>query len=204
MSALVLAGVAALAAQAGSAAAATTTWTVVNPHANGDFTATAPGLTLERAGKPFISCVGEVKFVGTLASKSSTDAVLGKASSGWTPECTGPGGSKWSAVLSESAAPNYLKAAAYNASTGVATLSHFAPSVFPVWTWLRIDAGGSCMFSTTSVAATYTNATAVLKTTTAKVYDAANCAGTITTGETLTHAATFAVTPAIKITAATS
>ncbi|ROO87050.1 hypothetical protein EDD29_4639 [Actinocorallia herbida] len=209
-STLVLASVVALGAQAAPAAAATTTWTVVNPDANGGFTATAPGLTVQSGSRTLFTCAGSVTIQGSIASKSNSDVALGGGTVGWTPECTGADGSTWAGILSVSAGPNTFRASAYNASTGVTTLNHSAPASFPVWTWVRTDSDGTCWFIATSVAATYTNATSVLKTTTAKVYvpptanGVPNCVGQVTDGATLTHTASFKVTPAIKITAVTS
>jgi len=210
-SVLALASILAVGGQAAPASAATTTWKVVNPNADGTFSAAAPSLTVKNsAGQSLFACTGGISFGGTMGSKSNTSATVGRfTSGGGAQSCAGDNGSAWTVTPGYIVAQNTFKATGFNASTGTTTLDHSA------WTpqsavWILSSTSAHCAFFVTSAAATYTNSTSVLKTTTAKVHippvqdGSVNCPGLLTEGETITFAAEYKVTPAIKITATTS
>ncbi len=209
---LALSALLALGAQAAPAMAATTTWKVANPNADGKYKAVASGVTVKNAaGRTLFTCTGTTFFGGVMGSRTGTSAWLGNHTSGQVGNCTAPDGRQWHGTPGVLMSSISLAGTGYNAATGTASLSHRSHNpAYPVWIWYQAGTNVTCSFFTTSVEGSYTNATSVLKTTTAKIYipkrqdGLPNCQGLLADGETITQAAEFKFTPAIKITATTS
>jgi len=201
---LALASVLVVGAQAPAAAAAT--WKVVNPNADGSFTAVTPSLTVKNAaGQSLFKCTN----LGVKGSLPSGSSPAGKFTTNTVSDCTGHDGSPGKMLVLTPLADNYLSAQSFNASTGTTTFVHRSTGTVYSGGVFTATAPG-CSFFVSSIATTYTNATSVLKSTTAKAYPlneqdgTVSCPGLLTAGETITFAAEYKVTPAIKITATTT
>ncbi|MDL4813393.1 hypothetical protein [Actinomadura opuntiae] len=201
----------ALSAPAIAAHAATTTWKVVNPAADGKYTTASTGtVTIKnQAGATLLTCTS-VQQWGQLASRTVTGATasLGTADGTVGSPCTRPGGST-AVILGTLAAgvgPIYYTATGYNAATGTTTLSGAQSSPYGITIF-----ADDCRFSFGKITASYDNATQILKygSAVATPFATANndgsvgCAGVRASGETITFTGEFKVSPAIKITRTT-
>lgn len=205
LSTLALASVLALGGQVSPALAATTTWTVVNPNANGGFNAVSGSLTVKNsAGETLFTCQS-IDAGGTMQSRSVTSAatpVLGQFTWARANSCVDGDGGNWVGSLAGSYVFHYFNAAGFDAATGTTTFNQIQPSLFNFYT-----AGSNrCFFTIKAKGMAYANATSILKTTKAEVVlgsdeSGTSCAGLLTQGETITFATEYEFTPAIKITA---
>ncbi|MFB4302123.1 hypothetical protein [Actinomadura sp. NTSP31] len=202
----------ALSAPAIAAHAATTTWKVVNPAADGKYTTASTGTVTvkNQAGATLLTC-SSVQQWGQMASRTATGATasLGNVSDTVGTTCTRPGGG--TAVMLGNVAvgvgPISYTATGYDAATGTTTLSGTQSSPYGI-TVLADD----CRFSFGKITASYANDTQVLKYnsavaapfTTANNDGSVGCAGVRAAGETITFTGGFKVSPAIKITRTTS
>ncbi|GAA2726106.1 hypothetical protein [Actinocorallia aurantiaca] len=210
-SVLAAASMLALGAQAAPVQAATTTWTVVNPNADGKFTTSGPLTVKNAAGQKLFTCAN-VPLIGVMGSQSTPyGQTLGKFTSYYQISCTGAGGEEWAGMLGTMIGPSYFRATAFNASTGTTTVTHsgYTPAT-PVYIFSQVGAGSTCAFFVMSVAGTYSNATSTLKTTTAQTDlgtpegGEPHCQGMLAEGETVTFDGALKFDPAIKVTATTS
>lgn len=183
-------------------------WTITNPNTDGKFTAVSGLLTVKnKAGTTLFTCPS-LKSTGSMHSGTSNWATLGKMETTAAATCTGPNGTIWNAT-GAMAGDSYLIANSYNAATGTTSITNGPNSTSLNIVFNRKDSTPPCGFFTRSTAMTYTNATSTLKTTTAvvKVGTSDNvpvCDGLLTTGDTITFATEYKVTPAIKITGPTN
>lgn len=197
----------ALSAPAVAAHAAATTWTVVNPAADGSYDAVSTGtMTIKnQAGATLLTCTS-VQQWGQLPSRTSTGAT---ASLGYTDgtigsPCTRPGGGTATLIGTPTAGvgPIYYTATGYNAATGTTTISGAQSSPYGI-----LVMADDCRFSFGKISASYDNDTHTLKYnsavatpfTTANTDGSVGCAG-VGAGETITFTGEFAVSPAIEIT----
>lgn len=211
MSLLALSPLLALGAQAAPAQAATTTWTVVNPNADGSFTTSGPLTAKNAAGQTLFTCAN-IPLKGTMASGSTTyGQSLGKFTAYYQMACTAPDGKAWFGILGTAIGPSYFRATAFNAATGTTTVTHggYTPAT-PVYIFSEQNSNPDCAFFVMSVAGTYSNATSTLKTTSALTRlgtaegQTPRCQGRLTEGETITFDGALKFNPAIKVTATTS
>ncbi|GAA0963164.1 hypothetical protein [Actinocorallia libanotica] len=208
---LALSSMLALGAQAAPAQAATTTWTVANPNADGSFTTSGPLTAKNAAGQTLFTCAN-IPLKGTMASRSTTyGQSLGKFTAHYQITCAAPDGKAWFGVLGTGIGPSYFKATAFNAATGTTTVTHLGNTpATPVYIFSEQNSNPDCAFFVMSVAGTYSNATSTLKTTSALTRigtaegQTPRCQGRLTEGETITFDGALKFNPAIKVTATTS
>ena len=198
----------ALSAPAVAAHAATTTWTVANPAADGTYDATSTGsVTIKnQAGATLLTCTS-VQQWGELPSRTSTGATaaLGRTYGTIGSPCTRPGGGTAVLIGTETAGvgPIYYTATGHDAATGRTTISGAQSSPYGI-----LVMADDCRFSFGDISASYDNATRTLTYTgavatpftTANTDGSVGCAGVAASGETITFTGEFAVSPAIEIT----
>lgn len=198
----------ALAAPALPAHAAAGTWKVVNPAANGWYTAETTGsLTIKNeAGATLVTC-STVEQGGPMASATSTGTTMTVGSAYMTAgaPCTRPDGAAASIVGNYEAMNlgriNYV-ATGYDAATGTTALTGNLGSPWGITVF-----SDNCKFSFSGINASYRNSTRTLKydSATAVPYPAANedgstgCPGVGATGEDITFTGEFKVSPAVEI-----
>ncbi|GAA2130296.1 hypothetical protein [Actinomadura napierensis] len=202
----------ALSAPAVAAHAATTTWKVVNPAADGKYTTASTGtVTIKnQAGATLVTCTS-VKQWGQMASRTATGATtsLGTNTDTLGSPCTRPGGGT-AVILGNvgvGVGPISYTATGYDAATGTTTISGAQSSPFGITIF-----ADDCRFSFGKIAASYANGTQTLKYnsavatpfTTANNNGSVGCAGVRASGETITFTGEFKVSPAIQITRTTS
>ncbi|MBW8480969.1 hypothetical protein [Actinomadura parmotrematis] len=212
--ALAAAAAAPLALAAPAAHAATTTWKVVNPAADGRYASTTTaGLTARNAaGKTIFTCA-EAYQQGTLASVTSTAASPLLAKADYTAAtsataCKGPNGEQGMLLGGTIASIGvvYYSPTGYDAATG--TTSLIGKKSVPIGISFLAD---DCRFDFDKITATYTNGTRVLKYTgaVAHAYTNTNADGSVgcpgvTTGGTLTFTGGFTLDSAVTITRTTA
>lgn len=199
----------ALGASALPAHAAVTTWKVVNPAANGWYTAETTGsMTIKNAaGATLVTCA-TVKQTGPMASRTSTGATAAVGSAyitAGTP-CTRPDGTA-ATLYGNYEAMNLGRvdytATGHDAATGTTALKGSQGSPWGITVF-----ADDCRFSFGGINASYDNDTRTLKYTsaTAVPYPQANedgstgCPGVSADGEAVTFTGEFEVSPAVEIT----
>ncbi|WP_329520261.1 hypothetical protein [Spirillospora sp. NBC_01491] len=202
--AVLTAAAAGTAAVAAPAQAATTTWTVTNPNADGAFTSPGGPLTVKNAaGEVLVTCAG-LNASGHATGRTNTTGALGTLETSEGTTCAGPGGVKWSVRIDSSHWNAPLTGTAYDAAQGRTSITAG---------WVQYVLGsldGKCAFVTQNTKLSYVNGTGTLKATTAQAQlgtlpdGTTSCAGSLTAGETIGFDASFKLTPAIKISATTS
>ncbi|MFB4314868.1 hypothetical protein [Actinomadura sp. 21ATH] len=190
--------------------AATTTWKVVNPAADGRFNALSTGsVTIKnKAGMVLLTC-SKVQTWGDMASKTTTDpkpvlAVSETLSVGASPPCVRPDGTPalLTGTTSTGVGRFYYTATGHDSATGTTTLTGTKSSPYGV-SILAPD----CRFSLNSITASYNNSSHTLRYTSAAAtpFTDANqdgstgCPG-VSASEIVTLTAEFKVDPGIKIT----
>ncbi|MFV2176720.1 hypothetical protein ACFHW2_18250 [Actinomadura sp. LOL_016] len=189
--------------------AAVTTWKVVNPAANGWYTAetTGPMTIKNEAGATLVTC-STVKQAGPMASGTSTGttAPVGSAYTTVGSPCTRPDGTA-ATIYGNYEALNlgrvHYTATGYDAATGTTALTGSQGSPWGITIFAE-----NCHFSFSGISASYDNDTRTLKYTsaTAVPYPQANedgstgCPGVSADGEAVTFTGEFKVSPAIRIT----
>ncbi|MFB7718967.1 hypothetical protein [Nocardia sp. NPDC056100] len=188
-----------------AADAEATTWTVTNPNADGAFTATSGKVTVKNASGTVLFTCASLTSRGKVPAGTRTSAGLGTVDTTAAATCNAPDGTVWNAT-GVMMGDSRLVANSYDAATGTTSITN-GPDGVPInVSFVSRDTAHQCGFYTYATAMTYTNATSTLKATTAKVKvgtasGAPVCQGLLTQGETITFAADYKVTPAIKITA---
>ncbi|WP_067472519.1 hypothetical protein [Actinomadura hibisca] len=184
----------ALALAATPAHAAEPVWKVANPAADGKFKAVAPTLTVTSQSGTFTVTCSNVTLSGPMASKSDTSTFVGTAVLQPTDQCTDSAGRPWR-LFSPSFSFSQLNAKGYDQATGRTTVE----AAVPFFSLASRASDFACSVILQNRPWTYTNATSVLKTTTAEsITDSDKCQ--FPKGSTPTFAADFKVTPAVKIT----
>ncbi|MGI5170356.1 hypothetical protein ACQEU3_39000 [Spirillospora sp. CA-253888] len=194
------AGAAAM-AFAAPAQAAALTWTVTNPQASGAFTATSGPLTVRNAaGKVLVTCTS-LTARGIATTHTSGTGSLGQINESQGSSCVNGQGRAWSVRIgSHWQAP--LTGTAYNAATGRSEIT----AGWAQYELSPADGAPGCLIITKNTRLNYTNATGVLRTTTAQANVGTTSGGTsscpdVAQNETLTFDTTFKVTPTLTITA---
>ncbi|MFI6514271.1 hypothetical protein ACIBF1_01765 [Spirillospora sp. NPDC050679] len=200
-STMVFTAVAAVVSFAVPAQAATLSWTVVNPRADGAFTATSGPLTVRNAaGKVLVTCAG-LTAAGTATSRVNTTGSLGQIVQSRGTSCVNGQGRAWTVMIpSTFLAP--LNGTAYNAATGRSEITVGGPQ----YMMSPADGAPGCVIATKNTRMSYTNATGLLRTTTAQAGvgttdDGASSCPDVAQGETLTFDTAFTLTPRLTITA---
>lgn len=189
-----------------AAQGATLSWTVTNPDPSGEATLTGIGPltirntsgTLQITCKPyqmsFFLPSGSHPYVGYLYYESGI------------PDCQDDKGNSWSVgTIIGGGYP--LHGAAYDSATGTSSIQAL---MGPIGVWQLEPTLTDCFFITNPLNMTYTNSTSIMRFTTARAVVAlpedgkTRCEGLVSTGDEVTFAADFAVSPAVTITAATS
>ncbi|MFB8003726.1 hypothetical protein [Nocardia sp. NPDC056000] len=203
--ALVVPAVTALTGTAAADAESTTTWTVTNPNADGAFTAVSGKVTVKNGSGTLLFTCASLTSKGKIVSGTRTSPGLGTVETTAAATCNAPDGTVWNAT-GVMMGDSRLVANGYDAATGTTSITN-GPDGVPInVSFVSRDTAHQCGFYTYATAMTYANATSTLKATTAKVKvgtasGAPVCQGLLTQGETVTFAADYKVTPAIKITA---
>ncbi|MFC9976588.1 hypothetical protein ACFVH6_37390 [Spirillospora sp. NPDC127200] len=192
---------AAAVAFAAPAQAAALTWTVTNPQAGGAFTATSGPLTVRNAaGKVLVTCAS-LTAGGIATTHTSSTGSIGQINQSRGSSCVNGQGRAWSVVI-PSGWQAVLTGTAYNAATGRSELT----AGWAQYMLSPADGAPGCVIVTKNTRLNYTNATGLLRTTTAQAGVGTTGEGTascpdVAQGETLTFDTTFKVTPALTITA---
>ncbi|WP_067478996.1 hypothetical protein [Actinomadura hibisca] len=193
--------------------AAVTTWKVVNPAADGAYTADADGtLTIKnKAGTTLLTCKTIVRQSGNVASKTATGSTLNLGAAIQTVSqgnngCRRPNGGQAfiiQGLVAGTSGPLNYTATGYDAATGTTTLTGKKSNAHGL-----MVLSDDCRFSMSDIAATYTNGTRILKYSSAvgtpftstNTNGSVGCPG-VAAGEAITYGGfDFKVTPAITIT----
>jgi hypothetical protein len=197
---IALAATAALAA--GPASAAPMTWTISR---GGAVTLAAKGFTLKDATAGFsLPCTTSAAKAKLKAGKGLSGTAAGMVTAASTSGCGTQG---FTIKITAGHLPWHLNLVSYNAAKGVTTATvtgiHLSLSV-PAVGCTAVADGTAGNADNGSLDVTYTNKTAKLTTLTSggklHLYDIHNCLGLISNGNTVTISATYAVSPAQKIT----
>jgi hypothetical protein len=193
----------AVATAAGPAsAAARKTWTISR---GGAVTLTAKGFTLADATARFsLPCKASAGKAKLKAGKGLSGTAAGTVTAASASGCSTDG---VTIKITAGHLPWHLNLVSYNAAKGVTTATltgmHLSLSV-PAVGCTAVADGTAGNADNGSLAVTYTNKTAKLTTLKAggklHLYDVSNCLGLINNGDTITISATYAVSPAQKIT----